>query len=512
MLLTPFPRTFLAIIGLLLLASCKSPQEKAAIAAAQFDQFFAAGNYYAATLAIDDALEAQPDDPDLLARQGQLNMAKGILPQAYMAFQRVLDVQPNNVQALEIVAQLAAAGNDSAQAKRYLDTLSVLSPGSQRGKIAAATLAMNERRFNDGLAIINGVLRDSPGLDEAIALKARILSVAGKPGAAAAVIEARLPATSVPQALLPQLLDLYKKAANQRGIDETFIRLYRLQPDNPTYRLQYARAMFARGDKTEAEAVLAKLRSDHPRSPEVRLAIIRTIRDFEGRDAAFAEVQAAEAAPPSVVTALATYLLDDDRPAEARRILEPLVTGRVSAENVDAQVSFAIADFDLGSVNAARARADAVLGFDATNQRALALRTEVALRDRQLERALAFARLLVSSYPALEDARLLLAKVHLARGEAFMAETAYRSAAADFPNSPAMMMALTDYLIARGAIAEAADAAQDFTQLNPRSLSGWRRQEDLCGRAKDASCVAQARSRLAADAKTRATPLTGVQS
>jgi len=480
----------LLLAAALSVTACQSSEEKAAAGAARFDRLFAKGDYKNARRAIQQALAATPDDPAMLSRLAQVDMARGALPQAYISFQRLVDLQPNNADALEILAQLAAASNDPEQTRRYLDTLSVLRPDSVRAKLAAATLAMNQRKLGDALRTIDGVLAEAPALDEAVVLKSRILTAAGRYGEAAAVLDRQVPITDKPEPMLRQIVKIYQQSGNTAKLLDTYSRLYAIDPANPAYRLQHARSLLSKGKVDEAMPILDQLRTAGRGNPSVRMAIVRAIADYRGRDAALAEIRdTVGGAPPAVVAAFAAYLLDQGEAADARRILQPIANRPPDADNVDAQVSLARADYTLGDRDAARRRADAVLAFDATNLRGLELRTEIALVDRDNEKALGLARLLTSSDPDNPQARILLTRVHLARNERFLAETAFRDAVHDFPSSVPVMMALTDYLVQQGKDDEAVDAVQDFTQLNPRSISGWRRQIALCRKTGDKMCV-----------------------
>lgn len=490
-------RVAVLLAAALFLGACQSPEEKAARAAARFDRLFEKQDYRSARRAIQEALQATPDDPAMLTRLAQVDMARGALPQAYLTFQRLVDIQPNNPDAIEILAQMAAASNDVSLTRNYLDKLSVLRPDSLRAKLAVATLAMNQRQYDDALKAVDEVLAQAPMMDEAVVLKSRILQNAGRLADAAAVLEAQLPNADKPEQMLLQIVKIYRQAGNTPALLGAYSRLYAIDPKNPLYRLQQARWLFAQGKADEAASILDQLRAAGRNSPSVRMAIVDTIAGYRGRAAAVAEIRNTVAgSSPAVLTAFATYLVDRGEVTDARQILRPIAASPVDSSNVDAQASLARADFGLGAIDAARKRADDVLAFDATNLRGIALRIDIALADHDNDRALGLGRLLTSSDPDDPNARLLLAKVHLARHEPFLAETAYRDAMQDFSDNVSVMMALTGYLVDNGKLAQASDAVQNFTRLNPRSIPGWQRQAELCGKEGDGLCVQAALTQL----------------
>ncbi|MFW2830588.1 hypothetical protein [Sphingomonas sp. ID0503] len=342
-------------------------------------------------------------------------------------------------------------------------------------------------------------------MQEAITLKARILQRRDAPGAGAAFIESKMPVIEQKEPFLQQLLQLYGEAGDKRGVDDTYLRLYRLHPDNPDYQFQYGRVMLNRGREGEAVGMFKRLRTAHGSSVPVNLAIVRAIAAAKGNAAASADIRAAApGATDAVRQAYAGFLLDAGDAAGARAMLRSLADAAPNLSNSDGQAVLAAAELAVGDRAAARRRADAVLAVDSVNRRALTARINIALADRDFEKALGLARLLVSAYREDAAARILLARVHKLRREPVLEESVFRSAAQELKDSVPVMIAFTDYLTARGDIDAAADAAQDFTLANPRIRTGWVRQLELCTKAEDDVCAARARRRLAADAGARA--------
>lgn len=492
-------RIALAASVLLALAACRSPERRAAIADARFDQYYAAGDFQRARVEARNAIRADEDVPLYWQKLARTELLLGNPSGAFAAYSRVVELQRDNVEALEWLVQLAIAGRDDPDARRYLDSLTVLQPNNIRGRLAQGTLALRDQHTDEALKIADGVLADAPTVNDAAILKARVYDQLKQPENAIAALEAQIAKAGPSVPLLQQLLGFYEQTDNEAGIRNTYVRLFRLQPTNVDLQLEFARVLYSRGKPGEAARIADEVRAKHPGDVDTQLKVIAFDRDTAGQAVAMSELtRMAATGDPKLKVALAGYLLEDNEPASARRLVEPLVAGKpVEADTVEAQLIYAGALKDLGETGKARALLDDILDFDKTNSRALLLRTEIEVKAHKLDDALKDVRILVRDNPDFEPGLLMLGDVYAARGQQELARDTFQSATNDNPASPLTLRAYTDYMIRRGDLQGALGVAAVFAKTNPKSVAGWSRMGELCVQAGDEGCVRNALLALA---------------
>jgi cellulose synthase operon protein C len=487
-------RIALAAALLLALSACRSPEQKAAIAEARYDGYFAQGDFPRARVEIRNAIRANEDVSGYWVKLGRLELVTGNLPGAYAAYSRALELQRDNREALQYLAQLAMAGGDFAEATQHANDLLVLAPGNVPARLVLGTIQARKKKPEEALRIANEILAEDATVDDAVILKASALEDLKRAPEAVAALEARWQAGGNTVPILQRLLDLYKKGDNEAGIRSTYARLFRLQPKNAAIQIEFARALWVRGATGESQAIIRRVQAQNAADPSIQLSVIQFWRDTAGQAVALAELQKVAAKGGiGVKTALAGYLLEAGEPVSAKRMLAPLIGNNpVNAENAEAQLVFAGADKALGRSADARARLDRVLEFDKTNSRALLLRTELELAAGQLDAALTDVRILVRDNPDFEPGQVTLAKVYAARKEWALADAAFAQARQAYPASMLTFNAHTDYLMSRKNFLGAVSAGVEFTKANAKSVPGWTRLAGICIEAGDEGCAARA--------------------
>ncbi len=89
---------------------------------------FALGEVAAGAVALEHAIKIYPENAGLYAQLGVAHAHTGHLEQAQVAFLRVLDIEPNNIDALVSLAQLCRASRNFTEAVDILDHANRISP------------------------------------------------------------------------------------------------------------------------------------------------------------------------------------------------------------------------------------------------------------------------------------------------------------------------------------------------------------------------------------------------
>lgn len=488
------PRAGSALVGLALVASvagCHSPAERAQREAGLADQLADAKAYPAAAAAMARATALDADDPALWLKFGRLQLQAGDPGGADQAFQRAAELAPDNVEALENLAILSVRAGQPDRARRYMDPLLVLQPDDPAALLAQGAIALRERHAPEALATADRLLQVSPDLAEAHILRARALMATGRLDDAIALLRKRATVlTDGPDAIEVRalLVDAYRQAGDLAGVRATALELHRLQPDDPAYALESARALHAQGRDREADAVLAGLRKGHPGSVAIARAIMdyrrSTMSPVAARDAVAA---LAVGASPAIIVVVANTLTDMGAPARALALAAPLAAGAPTGRSLDAGTAAARAEAALGRPGAAAKRLDAILRFDSANVPALIERARLRLASRDFAGALADAQLAQSGDDGSQAAALLVARAYAGARQGVLAQQAYAQALQGFPDSFPVLAEYLDWLAATGHAADGLTPAASFARRHRGNAAAVGRYEGLC-RLTGASC------------------------
>lgn len=475
----------------LALGGCGSPGERAAAAAARADQLFQAGDTWSAVTTIREALALRDDVASYWLLLARIEMARRNYAGAYAAYVRSLELEHGNQEALHAAAELAFAGGDTVAADKYADQLLALNAQNGRALLVKASVALKQGRLDDADGFISQVQALSPDDQGAQLLRARLLSVRNQNEEAVAILDKLAARNGDNAPTLVALLEIYRRTGDSANIEAVLARMAKLTPDNVDAQIDYARQLYRNGKNAEAFAVLDRVQQTKPADALLQARVADLWLDAGG-DAVPAEAVARIAAngTPAMKVALARYLQARGRAAEAERILRPLAADdQITQANAEAHAIYAMTREAMGQREDALRRANAVLAFDATNSHALLLRARIRMASKDLDGALADARLLQRDNPDLASTPIVLAEIYGLRQQDGLATGTFERALQDFPGNVDVLAAYVNYLISSNRRSQAMQVAETFTGRNPDLVPGWKIRADLCAGAHDADCI-----------------------
>ncbi len=477
---------------LLALAACGSPQEKATKAAARFDIFYAQRAYLAARLEINKAIAAQDDVPEYYAKLARVQLALGNYLPAFDAYERVIELEPKNKEAIEAMAELSYAGGSLDDSEKFADQILAGQPRSLRMLLVKGSIAAARHEAVETKEIADNMLAIDPGNEGAAILLARALLMSGDREGAIGTLERSIANDGESQPKLMALMDLYAGANNFQRTARIFARLFTLRPDDVDLRLEYVRLLYEQERPDRALGMLARLTRAHRGDNALEQQIVDIWTELGSARVDVDRVRRFVDAggDQTMKVALGHLLLDQERYADAETVLRPFIDkGDITVGNVEADVRYAGALSGLGRRAEAMALIDKVLAFDDNHPRALLMRVNISVAKGDLDQAQRDAQLLVRDNPAMVEGRVALGQVYVRRKEPILADNAYGRAMKEVSQDSAMLAAYIEYQLGKGRQAMARDAAKRFTAENPRSREGWRERASLCIDLGEADCV-----------------------
>lgn len=216
---------------------------------------FSRGDLPAAEAAIQAALEAAPDNRDLLLLGGRIALEQGDYERAKARLGKLAELTPPMPLARVLLAkaQLLSSGGQAA-----LKTMkgAPLDSGEAYAVVAGANLAMG--KGNDGVGLIEQGLAAFPKSPDLLAMKGEIaLAVGDVAGAKQAANAAQ---AAAPQHIEAALLGAHVALAEHRTDDAAKILedILKLRPDNVGALISLAAIRHDRGDTKAAEAMFAR--------------------------------------------------------------------------------------------------------------------------------------------------------------------------------------------------------------------------------------------------------------
>ena len=464
-------------------------------AEALYDAAMAARALPMARDAIRKAAGIDENEPRYWLKLGRVQLSLGALQDALTAYERVLDFDPENVEALQNAAELSAAGGLFTEAKEHVAVLLKLLPDDARGQIVVIALAVRERRFAEAVRRVDELAARGIQTDDMVVLKSRALAGLRDDPGAVALLEARDRQTPGSVPILRELGNVYTRLGNKSGVNRTMARLAAIVPDNVEFQLAGARELAGQGRAADARARADAAQARAAADPDAQVKIVDYWLDIAGRAEALAAARrAAAGGGDAVKIAMAQKLLDLGAPAEALRLIAPFARpdAPVGADNVTPRTIYGNALFAGGRVAQAGKVADDVLRFDDTNIPGLLLRTRIGIAYRRYDQALIDAQMLVNGDPSSEAGLLALAKVQELRGERTLAGLSYGKAVKLFPDSLVALNANADWLMRTGRRRDAVLLARDFLRFH-KTGPAMDAAIGICDRARD-PCAAALRT------------------
>ncbi len=250
-----FFRSLVAVVALgaaLLLSACESRDHRAAEASARFAQAFAAGDYPAARIAISEALAARDDVARYWIDLGRTEAALNQYEQAFAAYQRALELEPNNLEALQNMAEMQVLQRDFRRAERTAAQIMRISPGDPRALLVSGYIALARGQGEAALATAERVLARYPGDESGLLLKARALAQLQRGPEAIQLLENSLRVTGSTRPKLDALREFYTAANDWPGLARSFERLLELAPADASLRLDSRVPRSPRATRREA--------------------------------------------------------------------------------------------------------------------------------------------------------------------------------------------------------------------------------------------------------------------
>lgn len=411
-------RIGVAVMALGLMA-CQSPEEKVEKLYQSGSGFLEEGDYGRANVQFQNVLKIDEQHVPTLVGIATIAEETRNFEAMFGTLQRVVRVDPMNIQSLTKLGKLYLIGGDETEALSLADQALAIDENyvdAQTLKSAVMLRIGDEEAAREFAELAR---EQDPANAEAATIIATLLSNAGDVEAAIAELERAL-ALDEKRAVL-QLLRIRLLAQQNRNDDvmDALNRLTETFPEEAAYRRTYSAALINQERYDEAIAQLEAVADLLPEELDAKLDVIRVVRVANGEAAAQDKLASYVAAYPDDVDLEFSHVdlnIEIGDLAKARELLESIAEDSEEPSGLRAIARLATLDFRDGDRESAEGRVNTVLEADASQAEALLLRSQFHIEDGELELAVANLRTILNNDPEAIRAMVLMANALTQQG------------------------------------------------------------------------------------------------
>lgn len=283
---------FLPLLLLLALAACDSLEERVAGHYERGQALLEQGDSDKAVLEFLNALKLDDNHAPSHMAIGQIDESRGNLEGAFGRFRRVVDLQPENIDARLKVTRFLLLGEAVEQAETEMQAVLKLDPNRADVQSLRSSVALRQGDLETARAALDLALTLDPDNIDAALAEVGYLAAADQLPAARARADAGLALYPENLALHLLKIQILERLEDQAGIGAQLTTMIEIFPDEIRYREARARWAVRAGDMGVAEQDLRALVEAKPDDLAQVATLIRFLRQKDGDVAARAELAA----------------------------------------------------------------------------------------------------------------------------------------------------------------------------------------------------------------------------
>lgn len=458
----------------LALSACGDAAEKEAYYLDRGKTLLAGGDRIKAMIEFKNALQINPRSVDALYQMALVSEAEGDLRVAFGSFHRVVEQNPEHVEARLKLANYYFFAEQLDKAREQADAILAVHSRNADALALKAAIALRERRPDEARSGAEQALGIDPSNIAAISVLTGVHLAGGEVQQALSLLEGATGTGSVP--LLRLKAEIEAGRNDVAGLEQTFGRMIAAAPREPEHRAALAQLYIRTGRGGEAEKLLRDGVAAAPESWPMKALLVAFLTRSGGPGAAEKELLALQQAEPGntdYAFALAEYYEGQGDIAKAEAQLKATADRQGGEPRLVALSSLARLKARAGEVNAASDLIRKILSEDPEYAQALLIRAALFLENGSLMNAVTDLRTVLRRRPNERPALELLSEAHRRRGELGLAEDALRQAVEVSRGDARLRLRLAELIEQRGDHAGARALVEAVLQQAPGLDAAW---------------------------------------
>ncbi len=422
---------FLLVAGV---TGCGGPEERKAKYRLRAQEYFQQGNYPKARVALRNVLQIDPKDVEAYFLSAQVEEKERNWRNAFAGYQQVVELSPDHDRALIKLAKFYLEARALDQATQMTDRLLAARPGNVPAQALKIAITAVSGRLGEAVVQAEQLVSSAPAETDPVLLLASLYTSTQRAGEAVPFLRRALEAHPANLELLEALATTLMKQGQMAEAGATLEQIVTLEPTIFSHRLRQVAYYDQQQQYQQAEAVLQDAVRLEPDNDQRRLVLVEYVAKRRGLEPAEAALQQARKELPhagKIWFALGALYESTQRIELARETYRQIqVEFSGMPEASEAQVKLAGIDWAAGKTEDAERQLQAVLKDNARSSEALLLRGKIALQRGNGKDAILDFRSVLKDQPELAEGHVLLARAHLLAGEPILARESLDKAVA----------------------------------------------------------------------------------
>lgn len=426
-----------------------------------------------------EALKHSPDSPAALITQARMAVQNGRLEEAEDSLSRALSqmpktdlLTPQRAQALELIIDVLGREGRSAEAMVYTKVLNEANPegAALKSKYEEALAAYQAGDMEKAKQLLNEIEQQAPGNPYSGTMLGVINYFQGNLSEA----QKQLSSNFDPETTAPGAAELLATTQLRLNQPEKVLAMFKDQSaqqlNNPQLLALYGIAALQTGRDSDGVAAINKALELAPERATLRLTLATYYNGTNQPQKALEQLKAAHDSTPHDVNIAREYIAQQLRMGQkdaANTTLAKLLENRpsdVNVQNLAAQYNLA-----QGQLDVAKQHFDSALKLDEKNAAAKFGLANIALRQKDSERAMALYEEIIAADPAVPAAYKGLVSVLEIQGKQADVTGKLESLGNQHKTAAAPLAVLAEYLLRHENLEEAQAAANTATERDPGS-------------------------------------------
>ena len=337
---------------------------------------------------------------------------------------KAIELSSDHVKARVKLGNLYILLGDIDSASQQAEAVLAIANQNEEALLLKASVEIGLKKYNEAVAVIDGVLKTNPKSGDAIALKSLLYSQQGDTLKALALIDDALKLDAKNVAWHIFKIQLHSNAKEQDAVINDFNNLIAAFPDNQEYKIMLVKEYARNGDDKQAEALITKIIAAAPKDVRPKLLLLDLIVSAEenkGSDKLakqFNEFVEQYKTDAQTLLTFADWMSKRRDFDEANSVLNRILAIEKKSEMAYvAKIKLARNALDNNDVEKAAIYINEVLSANPDLDAAKIVQSRILISKKQFDEALGLLNKIDWSTPNSDEIKFLFGQAYLGKGD-----------------------------------------------------------------------------------------------